>query len=85
MTSEKAEKKTSNPTNLSRLEKGNIGVVASIQGTQAISMRLLETGFIPGTPVKMITKTPFGDPIIYELRGTQIALRIEEAVCINLE
>jgi len=71
--------------NLSQLSKGQSGKVFSLTGTDVVTMRLRETGFTPGTPVTMVTTTPFGDPTLYQLRGTQIALRIEEASCINLE
>ena len=69
---------------LSNLKKGDTGIVSSLEGAHSLAMRLRETGFTPGTPVKMVMKTPFGDPVIYELRGTHIALRKNEAACINL-
>lgn len=41
--------------------------------------RLLDLGLVKHTPIKALYKSPCGDPIAYEIRGTVIALRSEEA------
>ncbi len=46
--------------------------------------RLLETGFTAGCPVRFVIATPFGDPLVFSLRGTSIALRRSEAVCVRV-
>jgi ferrous iron transport protein A len=79
-------------TNLSRLLKGScavIDVILNADGQPAdehrtdldpLARRLLELGFIPGTPLKVLHAAPiFGDPVSYLVRGTHIALRKEEA------
>ena len=38
-----------------------------------------DLGFCPGTPVQVVRRAPLGDPVLYELRGYQIALRRSEA------
>ena len=40
--------------------------------------RLLDLGFVPGTVVEPIRRSPLGDPTAYRIRGTVIALRSEE-------
>ena len=71
-------------TKLTTLSKGTTATVKSLEGDDVVTMRLRETGFTPGTAVTMVMKAPFGDPLLYDLRGTRIALRKEEAECINL-
>ena len=41
--------------------------------------RLLDLGLLPGTEVKAIMKSPLGSPIAYEIRGSMLALRPEDA------
>ena len=46
---------------------------------------MLDLGMIPGTYLKPIFKAPFGEPTAFEVRGSVIALRKEEANCILIE
>jgi len=46
--------------------------------------RLLDLGLIHGTTVKAILKSPMGNPIAYEVRGTTIALRKEDSKFITV-
>ena len=41
--------------------------------------RLQDIGFIPGTAVTCLQRSPLGDPTAYRIRGTVIALRREDA------
>lgn len=41
--------------------------------------RLLDLGFIPGTKIQCLYRSPLGDPTAYFVRGTVIALRQEDA------
>jgi len=41
--------------------------------------RMLDLGLIIDTAVEAILKSPAGDPVAYDIRGTIIALRSEEA------
>ena len=40
---------------------------------------MLDLGFVPGTEVEALQKSPSGNPIAYHVRGTVIALRAEDA------
>ncbi|MDD2518995.1 MAG: FeoA family protein [Bacilli bacterium] len=42
-----------------------------------IRRRLLDLGLIEDTIIEVLQKSPFGDPIAYEIRGAVIALRSE--------
>lgn len=46
--------------------------------------RLLEAGFTPGCPVRFVMATPFGDPLVFAVRGASIALRKSEARCVRV-
>jgi ferrous iron transport protein A len=56
-------------------------VIESVDGGSAsgVGLRLLDLGFVPGTPVRAVRRAPLGDPTLYELRGTQLCLRRSEA------
>ncbi|MCX8155294.1 MAG: FeoA domain-containing protein [Verrucomicrobiae bacterium] len=46
--------------------------------------RLLDLGFVPGTEVKVAMISPLGDPVAYEVRGTTVALRRDQARAIRI-
>ena len=45
----------------------------------AYRRRLLDLGLIPGTEVRAVMRSPLGTPMAYEIRGSIIALRLEDA------
>jgi len=66
-------------TTLDRLRSGQEAVIVSIEGEALQRRRLLEAGFVPGSLVHFLMATPFGDPLVFSLRGTHIALRQSDA------
>jgi len=60
------------------------GTVDTVDGDDAVSIRLLEMGFVPGTSVKVLKVAPMGDPLQLQLRGYHISLRRAEANRIRL-
>ena len=71
-------------TSLDRLRPGQSGVVLKVEAEPALKLHLMELGFVAGSPIAFLMSTPFGDPNIYALRGTSIALRKSEAKCIRV-
>ena len=71
-------------TTLDRLRPGQAGVVLKVEADAALKIHLMELGFVAGSPLTFLMSTPFGDPNIYALRGTSIALRKSEAKCIRI-
>ena len=69
---------------LDRLESGTDAVVAGLEGAPAFRRRLLEAGFVEGSRVRFLMATPFGDPLVFFLRGASIALRKSEARCVKV-
>lgn len=53
--------------------------IISIQESYLDSQRLAEIGFLPGTPLKILGHSPFGDAVILSLRGSRLALRKSDA------
>ncbi|MBW8886549.1 MAG: FeoA domain-containing protein [Fibrobacteres bacterium] len=71
-------------TTLDRLRPGQAGTVIKVEAEAALKLHLMELGFVAGSPIVFLMSTPFGDPNIYALRGTSIALRKSEAKCIRI-
>jgi len=65
--------------NLAKLKVGDTARVTGIDGEDAISVRLMEMGLIPGVEVKLLGKAPLGDPLEIELRGYRLSVRKSEA------
>ena len=71
---------------LSQLQPGDqaavLGLSPACRGAER--RRLLDLGFVPGTPVAVEMVSPAGDPTAYRVRGTVIALRREQAGLIRI-
>ena len=65
------------PLTLADLAEGETGVVDSLQLPEDVALRLMELGFIPGTTVVAGRAAPGGDPRVYRVDGSEIALRRE--------
>lgn len=63
---------------------GEKGIILDIDHSHPSSRRILEIGFTPGQEIELINKSVFNDPLAFSLRGTLIAIRKNEAVCIIL-
>jgi ferrous iron transport protein A len=64
---------------LANLAKGGEGVVAAIEGSDAIALRLMEMGLVPGTAVVVVGAAPSGDPIEIKVRNYRLSIRLAEA------
>lgn len=71
---------------LSQLPIGATAVVRSVApGPGREGRRLLEIGFLPGTAVRAERRAPLGDPTVYELRSTRLALRRAGAELVEVD
>lgn len=61
------------------LKPGMKGEINYIMADSKLTKRLLALGFIEGTEVSYKATAPFGDPIILNLRGFDIAIRKKDA------
>ena len=69
---------------LDTLPSGLTARVVSVQGSSAISRRLMEMGIVPGAPIRVVRTAPLGDPIQVCLRNYHLALRRVEARAISV-
>ena len=61
------------------LKPGQQAYIHSVCGDAKLAKRLLALGCIEGTPVKVKMAAPFGDPIIINFRGFDLAIRKKDA------
>lgn len=71
--------------NLNELPVGKYGVIKEIDVSDTVKRRILDLGMIDGTKIKLLYKSPFGDPKAYLVRGSVIALRNEDSEKIKIE
>ncbi|MBD3348455.1 MAG: hypothetical protein GF400_04570 [Candidatus Eisenbacteria bacterium] len=70
---------------LAALKPGEAGVVVDVLGRGPFRRRLLDMGFVKGTPVKVIKLAPLMNPIEYCVGGAHVTLRKREAMHIVVE
>lgn len=70
---------------LNFLPLGKKGKVKALNSNGLIRRRMLDLGLISDTEVEALQQSPSGDPIAYNIRGSVIALRSEEASKILIE
>ena len=73
------------PAKLSELQEGEQGVLDRIDLPEPISQRLMELGFLPGMSITAAQSAPGGDPRVFRVDGTEIALRRETALHLILK
>lgn len=59
-------------------------IVGAPATSSPVIARLLELGLTPGTPVEVVRRAPFGDPIEILLRGTRLCLRRADAAAFGV-
>ncbi len=64
---------------LSDLAVGAWGEVEHVTARPAVTARLLDLGFVPGTKIEVLRRAPLGDPVLYGVRGAKLCLRRSEA------
>jgi ferrous iron transport protein A len=69
---------------LVELHEGEQGVLADIDLPSEQSQRLMELGFIPGSIVTAAGSAPGGDPRVFRVDGSEVALRSETAALVKL-
>ena len=67
------------PTTLVDLRRGDAAVLDRIDLPGDDARRLMELGFLPGTTVTAGLSAPGGDPRVFQVDGSEIALRRETA------
>lgn len=65
------------------LKDGETGTIKEFKES-TLTLKLLEMGFIPGTPVKINFRAPLGDPLSVRISDYDICIRLDEASLITL-
>ena len=72
-------------TTLNKLPLGTSAKILDINCSSNIKRRFLDLGFIKNTRITPILKSPSGDPVAFEIRGSTIAIREEDTKFIKVE
>jgi ferrous iron transport protein A len=70
---------------LAELLPGESGRVIRVFDEGAADRRLMDLGLLPETPVRVLRRSPLGDPTVYELRGYRLCLREVDAARVRVE
>jgi ferrous iron transport protein A len=65
--------------NLTELKPGEAGVLEKLDLPEDDARRLMEMGFVPGHSVTRGLSAPGGDPRVFRVDGSEVALRRETA------
>lgn len=71
-------------TTVAGLKKGQKAIITQFN-IDAIPLKLLEMGCLPGNLVELIQVAPFGDPIYINVNDSHVAIRMETALEIDVE
>jgi ferrous iron transport protein A len=66
--------------NLTTLKRGESAVLDHIDLPEEEARRLMELGFLPGHTITPAHSAPGGDPRVFQVDGSEVALRRETAV-----
>jgi len=61
------------------LHRGEHGVLRRLDLPEDVAYRLMLLGFVPGADVEFSGSAPGGDPRVFRVEGTEVALRRETA------
>ncbi len=80
----KKDKAARRSASLVDLRQGEQGVLDRLELPDDVSRRLMELGFVPGSPITAAMSAPGGDPRVFRVDGSEIALRRETAACLTI-
>jgi ferrous iron transport protein A len=66
--------------NLHELQRGESGILDRLEVPEEEARRLMEMGFVPGHKITPAHAAPGGDPRVFRVDGSEVALRRETAM-----
>ena len=72
-------------TALADLRVGETAVLAELELAAPVAEHLMNLGFVPGLEVKVLRSGPGGDPRVYRVDGTEVAMRRDLSRHIHIE
>ncbi|HTJ31477.1 MAG TPA: FeoA family protein [Acidobacteriaceae bacterium] len=67
------------------LEVGESGVLVALDLPPGVQNHLMYMGFVPDAHVRVLHRSPMGDPTVYAVDGIEVALRMETAKAIQVK
>jgi ferrous iron transport protein A len=67
------------PRQLADLHEGERAILERLDVPEDMASRLMELGFLPGSMVEAARCAPGGDPRVFRVDGSEIALRTDTA------
>ena len=71
-------------TTIQSLKKGEQAIIKDFD-IDAVPLKLLEMGCLPGNLVELLQIAPFGDPLYLNINGSHVAIRVETAKEIEVD
>ncbi|MBP4141071.1 ferrous iron transport protein A [Flavobacterium sp. I-SCBP12n] len=71
-------------TTIHSLKKGEQAIIKDFD-IDAVPLKLLEMGCLPGNVVELLQIAPFGDPLFLNINGSHVAIRVETAKEIEVD
>jgi Fe2+ transport system protein FeoA len=72
------------PVTLDQLPLDAVATVVALTNTGAERRRMVDLGILPGTRIEVALRNPLGDPTAYRVRDAVVALRREQARCVQI-
>lgn len=69
---------------IAHLKKGQKGIIKDFE-SDAVPIKLLELGCLPGNEVELVQIAPLKDPLYINVSGTHIAIRKSVAIQIEID
>lgn len=69
---------------IASLKIGQKGIIKEFS-LDAVPLKLLEMGCLPGNEVRLVQIAPFKDPLYLDINGSHLAIRLETARKIEIE
>jgi ferrous iron transport protein A len=70
---------------LADLRVGESAILSELELTAPVAEHLMNLGFVPGLEVKVLRSGPGGDPRVYRVDGTEVAMRRDLSRHIHVE
>ena len=72
-------------TALSDLQLGESAILGDMELAPPVAEHLMNLGFVPGLEVTVARSSPGGDPRVYRVEGTEVAMRRDLSRHIHVE
>ncbi len=70
---------------LFELRLGQSSYISHLEGDQFLIDRLMDMGIHSGVEIELVARMPLGGPLVLRVESSFMALRIEEAKCLQIK